>query len=730
MGKAMESIDLNGQKFKLYESGIHLADLYVSDEGWLHRRRTLECDGWTELAALPADNHGYGLPLQVIAERLREWNETDWEAADDVVTSWGGHYQRYFQVAGNVDGERKTAWVWALRNEKMPIDLVVLDRQIVAFLLSGRGESTILVQSGYEAFTPMSDWNDPLLSKAAYGVTQLGRHDVVMRDGIKLATEVWLPSGLPEGSRVPTILIRTPYGRVAEHFGGSHWLRFVRKGYALVSQDTRGREDSEGEWLPCANEMEDGDDTLNWIAAQSWSDGKVGMIGGSYGGYVQWAAAASGNPHLKAIVSYVTAGTPFGDLPRKGGTILSGTLAWAFAMADRQKNLEAAVRDDWDEVLAIRPLTDIPAKALGKDVHFWNEWMSHPDNDEFWARADWAQYGDKVNVPALLVSGWYDDNGAGTTEAWEMCERQGRENLKMILGPWYHQANTTRSIHNVQFGNNAIRYDLDVLQQRWFDRFLKGIDNGVEAGERVQYYMVGEDEWKTSQNWPPQEVVYTPYYLQSGGHAKTSSGDGTLSTQVTEDQQHDSYRFDPQDAAPFLIDMSENECSVPENYRDVELREDVLVYTSPPLEEELAIAGDVYAVLYASSSARDTDWLVRLTDVDEEGNSIRLSDGLIRARYRHSTKHPDLLEPGKIERYEIKMSKIANLFKKGHRIRVSVTSGAKNLVFPNHNTGNDPATDTAFIVAIQQVYHDAQHPSHVKLPVLPSKQNGSCGPGR
>ncbi|MED4779714.1 CocE/NonD family hydrolase [Brevibacillus choshinensis] len=721
----MEPIIPNSETYKLYESGIHLADLYDTDKGWLQRRRTLEKDGWTELTEISSENQGYSLPLQSIAERLGEWNTTDWDAADDVVTSWGGHYQRYFQVSAHIEGEKKTAWVWALRDEKLPIDLIVLDQQIIAFLLSGRGESTVLVKPGFEEFTPLSEWNHSLLSKAEYGVTRLGRHDVTMRDGIKLATEVWLPRGMPEGSRVPTILVRTPYGRVTEHFGGSQWLRFVRRGYALVSQDTRGREDSEGEWLPCANEIEDGDDTLNWIAAQSWSDGKVGMIGGSYGGFVQWAAAASGNPHLQALVSYVTAGTPFVDLPRKGGTILSGTLAWAFAMADRKKDFEAAVRDDWDEVLAIRPLIDIPTKALGKEVQFWNEWMSHSDNDDFWARADWSLYGDKVNVPALLISGWYDDNGAGTTEAWEMCEKHERENVKLILGPWYHQANTTRSIHNVQFGNNAIRYDLDILQQRWFDRFLKGMDNAVEQGPRVQYYMVGENEWKTSENWPPQEVVYTPYYLLSGGQAQTSRGDGVLSAQEGfANQKPDSYQFDPQDAAPFLIDMSENECSVPENYYEVELREDVLVYSTPPLEEELVIAGDIYAVLYASSSARDTDWLVRLTDVDEEGNSIRLADGLIRARYRHSTHQPELLEPGKIECYEIKMSKIANTFKKGHRLRVSVTSGAKNLAFPNHNTGNDPATDTAFIVATQQVFHDAEYPSHVKLPVLQTRQNG------
>ncbi len=706
------------QQFLLFLSGIYSADIVFGPDSIRHRQKRLKQNECTDFAELAPDNTHYELPLHELGQRLQEWNVTDWNAADEVRTSWGASYQRYLCV----EAEGKQGWIWALQEEKFPIDLVIVDNQVVAFLKTGRDYGIILVKPGFESFTPLTLWQDPGISPAEYGVAHLGRHDVVTRDGVVLATDVWLPEGVAAGSKLPTILVRTPYGRIDPVFGGTRWLRFVQRGYALVSQDVRGREDSEGEWVPCAHEIEDGDDTLNWIAAQPWSDGKVGMIGGSYGGFVQWAAAASGNPHLQAIVSYVTAGTPFVDLPRKGGTVLSGTLAWAFAMADRQKNFEATVRDDWDEVLAIRPIRDIPLKALGKDVHFWSEWMKHPNYDEFWAKADWAAHGENINVPSLLISGWYDDDGMGTTEAWEMNERHEREHLKLVLGPWYHQANTTRQIHNIPFGNNAIRYDLDVLQLRWFDRFLKGTLNQVEQGARVEYYMVGENEWKTAEKWPPAEVAYTPFYLHGNGRANTSNGDGCLTLAEPGEQQYDTYVFDPRDPAPFLIDMAENECSVPENYRDVELREDVLVYTSEPLQDDVVIAGDVYAVLYAASSARDTDWLVRLTDVDEQGNSIRLSDGIIRARYRHSFAQPELLVPGKIERYEIILTKIANRFKKGHRIRVAVTSGAKNLAFPNHNTGNDPATDTEYVVATQQVYHNTAYPSHVKLPLVPAKE--------
>lgn len=708
------------QKFAYYESGIHIADITFTRDGIVHRKKDIYNNIWSPSGNLPEDDKTYGLPVIEIWKHFSEIIDTDWNSGNEIRFSWGHSYQRYLRLEETVGGKKKEAWIWAQREEKFPLDIIVESNQVIGFVYTKRDGCAVLVKPGYEDFTPLKRWGDPLLSKADRGIKHLGKFMVKMRDGVSLATEVWLPSDLPQGSRVPAILVRTPYGRF--RFGEVE-LRFVQRGYALVSQDTRGREDSEGEWIPMVHEIDDGDDTLNWIAEQPWSDGKVGMIGGSYGGFVQWAAAASGNPHLKAIISLVTAGSPFVDIPRKGGTFVSGMLAWAFAMAEKRANFEAMIRDDWDEILSIRPIRDIPKKALGKDVHFWNEWMSHPDYDEFWKKSDWTLYGDKIDVPALIISGWYDDDGMGTTEAWEMNEKNNRDNQRLILGPWYHQANSTRDIHNVPFGNNAIRYDLDLLYLRWFDRFLKDIDNGVELEPRVEYYMVGENLWKESRKWPPEDVQYANVYLHSQGNARTSSGDGKLKLDVPGEQPNDSYIFDPKDPAPYLIEVSENECSVPENYRDVELRDDMLVYTSEPLEEDIAIAGDVYAVLYAASSARDTDWVVRLTDVDEAGNSIRLSDGILRARYRNSFEKPELLEPGKVEKYEIRMTKIANVFKKGHRIRVQVTSGAKNLAFPNHNTGNDPAADTDVVVANQSVYHDNVYPSHVKLPILKGNLN-------
>ncbi len=713
----MTTVNTDGKLFMLNLSGMNYAKIIFSNEGVFHIKRDLKTDQWLSMEMLDVGDMSYQIPLHKIWHNYKEIEQTNW-IGDEITLSWGAHYKRHITMEATIDSQKTTSQIWAERGVKSPLDIIVMDEEIIGFYCAARSGAITLFKPGYEDLTPLKYWNTPSLSKPNYGINHLGVSFVPMKDGAKLATEVWLPKEISENTKVPTILVRTPYGRLGFSISD---LRFVERGYAVVMQDVRGREDSEGQWRPHYYEKGDGDDTLNWIADQSWSNGDVGMIGPSYLGYVQWAAAASGNPHLKAIISQVCVGTPFGDIPRPGGTFLSGTLAWAFAMRNKRVDFSAAERDDWKDILNIHPLKDITKKTLGKEIPFWNEWLEHPNYDDFWRNLDWSIHGEKIDVPSLLISGWYDDDGRGTSEAWEMNMRNNRRNQKLILGPWLHGFNTTRDINNIPFSNNAISYQLEPTYVKWFDRFLKGIENGIEKEKAVSYYMVGENHWKTSDTWPPKEAITTNFYLHSDGNARTSSGDGILKTFVPNAQPADSYLFDPNDPAPFLIDVSENEMSVPENYKDVEKRNDVLVYTSEPLKQEISIAGDIYAILYASSSARDTDWVVRLTDVDESGNSIRLSDGVIRARYRDSFEEPTLIEPGKIEKYEIRMSKIANVFKKGHRIRIEVTSGMENYSFPNHNTGNDPATDTEFIVAIQNIYHNSKYPSHVKLPILSGK---------
>mgnify|MGYP000970319651 CR=1 FL=1 len=691
------------QQFSCYKSGIYCGDIIFSLNGVSHRLKPLESGMLPAFSKVTEDDKTYAKSL------IEIWQEIWMKGLDNPKY----HYERYLKVEEDVGGLIKTGWIFAQMNGKLPVDIVFCEEEIAAFIITGREACTVLVKPGYENFTPIKLWKAGNISKAEYSVNHFGSFEVKMRDDVFLSTDIFLPSGITE--RIPAILVRTPYGK---KLVGEMWKKFSQRGYAVVIQDVRGREDSEGEWLPFAAEIEDGDDTLNWIAMQPWSDGNVGMIGGSYSGYVQWAAAASGNPHLKAIVSLVTAGSPFVDIMRKGGTYASGALAWAFAVSQQKFNPMAMVRDDWDDILSHRPINEIPKLALGRDIKFWSEWTKHEDNDNFWDKCDWTLHSNKINVPSLIISGWFDDDGMGTSQAWDINQRNNRQNMRMILGPWYHQCNTTREIHNIQFGSNSLKYDMDLLHLKWFDCFLKGIDNGMDRENLVEYYMIGENKWKTSSQWPPKEVKAERLYIHSIEDAKSSKGDGWLDLKCPEAEKRDQYIFNPNNAFPYLIDISENECSVPENYKDQELRQDVLIYTSKPLEDDLVIAGDIIAVIYAASSAKDTDWVVRLTDVDEHGNSIRLSDGIIRARYRNSFYKAELLEPGKIEKYEINMTKIACRIKKGHKIRVQITSGAKNLCFPNDNLGSNTCETADTVNATQTVYHNNKFCSHIVLPVL------------
>ncbi|SKC81115.1 CocE/NonD family hydrolase [Maledivibacter halophilus] len=695
-------------EYSLYQSGIHCADIIFKDDCIEHIKKDVFSNKWLEKTILKSKDitkyeEIYKINLKDLNSKLDEFNKIFNIEKFQVETPWGALYQKS-EINNNI---------WCERNKKFPLDIVLVENEVVGFIVTTREVCNVLVKKGYEDYTPLKLWKEKEVSNPQYAVEFKGTFMVPMRDGVKLATDVWLPRNI--NKKIPTIFVRTPYGK--KLFSQAHF-KYVQRGYAVVIQDTRGREDSEGKWIPMHFEIEDGDDSINWIVSNDWSDKKVGMIGASYGGYVQWASAASGNKHLKALVSIVTAGGPFIDMPRKGGTLASGMLAWAFAMAEKRFKPENMIRDDWDEILKIRPLKDITKKALNTDVSFWNYWLKHDEYDEFWSKSNWFKHKNKIKVPAMVVSGWFDDNGMGTTEALDIVKEYEKGNKKVFLGPWMHSANTTRDIHGVGFGNNAVRYDLDYYYLAWFDKHLKNIDNGIEKEKEVEYYTLGDNRWREAENWLPKEVKLKNLYLSSSGNANKSDIDGKLIFEKVQAENHDTYVYDPENPAPHLIDLSENEVGVPDNYINVEKRSDVLVYSTDKLKEDITIAGDIHVEFFASSSARDTDWIVRLTDVDEDGNSIKLVDGVLRAKFRNSFDKIELLKPNRIEKYIIRTSKIGNTFRKGHKIRLTITSSADNFIFPNSNTGNDSSTDTEVVKATQKIYHGGKYTSLIKLPVL------------
>jgi putative CocE/NonD family hydrolase len=300
-----------------------------------------------------------------------------------------------------------------------------------------------------------------------------------------------------------------------------------------------------------------------------------------------------------------------------------------------------------------------------------------------------------------------------------MMAAHKRAHQRLILGGWRHGINRDREINGVRFGIDVIRPDINFLMLEWYDRFLKNIHNGVDSGPTVEYFSVGDNAWHAASAWPPAEAHIQQWYLHSDGDAATTKHGG-LSTVAPQHEPPDPYRYDPQDPTPDLIDVSLNEQALPNDYRSVDARPDVAVYETPVLRAPLRIAGPLEAVLFASSSGRDTDWIVRLSDVDSAGHAYRLVTGLIRARHRQSMAVETLLRPGEIARYRITLRSIAATMLPGHRLRVSVASAASGYIFPNSNTGGDEAHVTRTVVADQQVYHDAAHASYVVLPVISS----------
>lgn len=591
---------------------------------------------------------------------------------------------------------------WVERNRKFPMDILIENNTIIALIFPTREICTILVKEGYEDKTILKKWKEQYPKETIYPVEKLGTFMVPMRDKINLSTDVFLP----KDAKIPlsTIFVRTPYGK---EMNFESYFRYVQRGYAVVIQDVRGRNYSQGLWQPCENEIEDGDDALNWIASQSWSNKNIGMLGGSYLGFVQWAAAASGNPYLKALVSIVTSGSPFVDIPRRGGAFTSGMLAWAFAVSGQMFTPEKMIRDDWADVLNIRPLQNICKEALGYEVPFLERWLNSYDYSAMWEKSNWHSKKDKIKAPALIMSGWFDDNGMGTTEALDIVKDYPEENRKVILGPWMHNANSTRDIHNVPFGNNALRYDIDLEFFNWFDKKLNNIIRNPEKQSSVEYYTTGVNQWKSATNWPIPQLNYQKMYISSNK---------SLSFNLQETSGSDSYNYDPKNPALHLIDMSENELGVPENYKEVEKRNDVLCYTTSLLEKELTITGDVLVNLFASSNAPDTDWIVRITDVDEDGNSIKLVDGVLSARYRNSFTTSEFMEQGQVYEFKIKTTKISHTFLKGHKIRFTITSSAKNFIFPNSNTV-DGYNSIETKVATNTLHYGKDYPTSILLPI-------------
>jgi uncharacterized protein len=535
-----------------------------------------------------------------------------------------------------------------------------------------------------------------------------------MRDGVELSADIYRPKG---DGRYPAILQRTPYLKT-----GQPMLEMARyyaeRGYVYVLMDVRGRGDSDGAFVPYRNDGRDGYDAIEWCAEQPWCDGKVGTIGGSYSGRIQWLAAIERPPHLRTMIAAVTPSDPFVELPT--GTSGPMHLCWIHMTSGRALQNTAAV--DWMAVYAHLPLLTMDERA-GRHSPQWREDLAHEQLDDYWRVLAYQDKFDRVDVPVLHISGWYDDQLIGTPLNYMgmvagAATPAARASQKMLIGPWGHQINKSTQIGEVDFGSDAL-IDLKGYQLRWFDRWLKGADNGLDREPPVRIFIMGENRWRDEHEWPPARMEQTSFYLHSGGRANSRFGDGALSTATPGAEPPDGYTYDPARPAPFITDAISIQIGGPDDYAAVQRRDDVLVYTSAPLEQDIEVTGPVRVELYASSSAADTDFMAMLLDVHPSGFAQRLCDGMVRARFRDGMDRPAPIEPGRVYRYEIDCWSTAQLFRKGHRIAVQIASSAFPKYDRNLNTGESLAAGTRMAVAEQRIYHDAAHPSCIVLSIVP-----------
>ena len=566
---------------------------------------------------------------------------------------------------------------------------------------------------------------------------------VPMRDGAILYADVYRPDG---PGPFPTILQRTPYDKTAALSNQMlDPLKAAKAGFAVMIQDTRGRYTSDGEFNAFVDDIYDGYDTVEWAAAQPWSTGKVGMYGASYVGATQWLAAMSRPPHLVTVVPNVTASNYHDGWTYQGGafelgfnvswTMLQLTLA-NFENISAKKNVAQERRHDL--IKAIDGMTDafrsLPMKDFqhlqGGLATYFYAWLAHPDFDDYWKKLCIEDHHADISTPALNIGGWYDIFLGGTIRNYLGMRNSGatddaKRGQRLVIGPWQHGSRGSSLAGNHYFGiaADAMALGLDQMHLRWYEYWLKGMDNGIMDEPPVKIFVMGDDVWRDEQEWPLARAQNTKYFLHSAGRANTKHGDGSLTTQQPAEEAADVFLYNPADPVPSAGGAL---CCNPYFARngafdqnEIEARSDVLVYSTPPLEQNVEVTGPVTVTLWAATSAVDTDFTAKLVDVCEDGCARNLTDGIIRARYRDSMSTPTLVTPGAPTCYEIDLWATSNVFQAGHRIRLEISSSNFPRFDRNTNTGKIIAEDTDLKPALQTVLHNAQYSSHVTLPIVP-----------
>ena len=562
-----------------------------------------------------------------------------------------------------------------------------------------------------------------------------------MRDGTVLVADVHRPA---DTGRYPVLIERTPYNKADSSetkFGAGEF--YASRGYVCVFQDVRGRFGSAGDFYPFRDdgdgERKDGYDTVEWAATQPWSNGKVGTIGGSYSGAMQYRMLEARPPHLVTQFVRQSSSDYSNEWAYRNGVLeLAFNLSWTIRHTASQRHKWAGTADAnrYDELTSVAvanlvpAISDLPVKqqnVLLELSPWWGDWLDHPDGGPYWDQFDIALKHRLVTVPVHHLGGWYDGFLRGTLENFVGMKasaetEQARTSQRLTVGPWVHAPNAgdQTGCGEMDFGADAAIGFLETRLE-WFDHWLKGVDTGVMERPPVKLFAMGANRWREFSDWPPPGAKITPMYL-SGENSGTckSLNDGSLTLAVPGPEEADSYEYDPLAPVPTLggSHLATAAEGAPNGQMDQRPNHGrVLTYTGDVLDKDLDVTGKVSAVLYARSSAPDTDWVVKLVDVFPDGRTMLACDGVLRARYRNSRRKPELLR-GEIERYDIDLWGTSYVFQKGHRVQVIVTSSDFPRWDRNMNTGGVNAQESVGKVALNTIYHDAEHPSHVLLPVM------------
>ena len=541
---------------------------------------------------------------------------------------------------------------------------------------------------------------------------------VPMSDGVRLFADVYLPDGPGVEGPFPVVLIRMPYGKQEAYcYMPSHGKYWAKRGYACVIQDVRGRWGSEGVYEPFVNEAKDGYETLDWVAAQQWCDGDIGMTGESYYGYTQWAVAPLNHPNLKCISPGDTAADIYASWVYNDNAFCLSTMGgWAYVINGKQDVNEFRF-DPWH-----LPLAEIPATA-GAPSKAYSEWMEHQARDAYWDRINVCQRYADVQIPVMHWGGWYDVFLNGTIGGWdgvrEHAAPEVRENQWLVIGATDHELSpeSTGKIGRLSIRSHGYAHD---RVKQFFDHWLKGEDNTMARGGRVRYFTIGRDEWRTADEWPLAQTEFRRYYLHGRGLANSLSGDGELTIEAPLDEPADRFVYDPRDPVRYWLGTNLWELAKHMgDRRDVERRPDVLVYTTEPVSEDLEVTGPLSVTLHAATSARDTDFTAALVDVFPDGYAHLVREGIKRARFRESDADESPVEPGTVYRYEVDLWATSYVFAAGHRIRLEISSSNFDRYDRNLNTGRF-AVDAEMERAEQTVHHSEAHPSCLTLPVNPA----------